>query len=240
LSPEQWIPVLDFLKEKGIEKINIAGGEPMVYPHLSSLLMLLKSMGFKTSIVSNGSRITEEWLSKNHSNLDWLGLSIDSPDEEDEIAIGRHVDGVEHLVNIKRVAEFAHKYGVKVKLNITALRKSVHKDFMPFIEEVKPERVKVFRALTLKNANDDIPDTWSITDEEFRDFKERHKACKNIVFEDNDDMVASYLMFDPVGNWMIDTDSVKRFLPFDELVRNGFGPNVDVSRYLGRNAVYEW
>jgi len=240
LSPEQWIPHLDYLKEKKVEKINIAGGEPMLYPHLEELLCLLKSMGFKTSIVSNGSKITEEWIARNHKNLDWLGLSIDSPDEEDEIAIGRHIDGLDHISNIKHVAQLAHKYGVKVKLNITAVRKSITKDFGAIIEEVKAERVKVFRALTLIGANDDIPDTWSVTDEEFKAFVERHKKYKNIVFEDNDDMVASYLMFDPLGNWMIDKGGVKRFLPFEQLVAEGMETNVDASRYIKRQGIYDW
>ena len=63
---------------------------------------------------------------------------------------------------------------------------------------------------------------------------------ENIVFEDNDDMVASYIMFDPLGRWMVDTDYEKRFIEFEVVRREGFGSKVDVDRYFGRNAVYEW
>lgn len=61
-----------------------------------------------------------------------------------------------------------------------------------------------------------------------------------MVFEDNDDIVCSYLMFDPLGRWMIDSNSTKSFVPFEQLVRNGLESVLDVGRYYGRNAVYEW
>jgi len=240
LRPTDWVEILDYLKSYGVEKINIAGGEPMMYPFLDQMCYLIKGMGFKLSIVSNGSRITEDWLSKMEGVVDWIGLSIDSVDEEDEIIIGRGCGDIHHLENIVKVSEMAHNHGIKVKLNITVVRRSWKKDFKPYIKKVNPDRIKCFRALTLKGANDDRPDTWSITDEQFQFFKEKHTDVENIVFEDNDDMVSSYIMFDPLGRWMIDSNYEKRFVEFDVLRRDGFDNHVDVDRYFGRNAVYEW
>jgi len=207
LKPEEWQPVLDYLKEQGITKINFAGGEPTVYPHLKELATKVKSMGFTVSIVSNGSRMDETWMKEFQGIMDWIGLSIDSPCEEDEVLIGRHCKGLNHLENVKKVAELAHAYGMKVKLNITVVKKSCEKDFRDFIRQIKPERIKAFRALTLKGANDDIPDVWSITDEEFTTFKKLHEGC-GIIFEDTDDIINTYLMFDPMGRWMIDDNNI--------------------------------
>ena len=240
MTPGSWKPILNYLKEKGVEKINIAGGEPFLYPHLNEMCGLLKSMGFRVSIVSNGSRITKKRLAELRPHLDWLGLSVDSPDEEDEILIGRHAVGINHLDNIKTVSDAAQGFGIKVKLNITAVRKSIDKNFTKLIESIKPERVKVFRALTLKGANDDVKDTWSVTDDEFQSFRERHSTIPGIVFEDNEDMIGSYLMFDPIGRWMVNNGGTKRFLPFQTLVRDGLMSEVEVSKYYGRNAVYDW
>ncbi len=240
LRPEDWTEVLQFLKDSGFEKINLAGGEPTLYPFLDQMCYLVKGMGFKLSIVSNGSKFTEEWLSKMEGVVDWIGLSIDSPDEEDEILIGRGCNGKNHLDNIVKVSEMAHRHGIKVKLNITVVRTSWMKDFKPLIEKVNPDRIKCFRALTLKGANDDRPDTWSITDEQFADFKGRHECIPNIVFEDNDDMVASYIMFDPLGRWMVDSGYEKRFIEFEVVKRDGFDSQVDIARYFRRNAVYDW
>ncbi len=240
LKPEDWAEVLVFLKDYGVEKINLAGGEPTMYPFLDQMCYLVKGMGFKLSIVSNGSMFTEEWFSKMEGVVDWIGLSIDSPDEEDEILIGRGCYGKNHLDNIVKVSEMAQRHGIRVKLNITVVRRSWMKDFKAFIEKVNPDRIKCFRALTLKGANDDRPDTWSITDEEFADFERRHEDIENIVFEDNDDMVASYIMFDPLGRWMVDSGYEKRLIDFEVVRREGFDREVDIKRYYGRNAVYDW
>lgn len=240
LAPEDWVDHLTFLKNSGIEKINLAGGEPTLYPHLDRMCYLVKGMGFKLSIVSNGSGFSEEWFSKMEGIVDWIGLSVDSSDEADEVLIGRHCKGYHHLNRVVKVAEMAHRHGIKVKLNITVVRKSWMKDFLPFINEVNPDRIKCFRALTLKGANDDIPDTWSITDEQFADFRRRHEDIGNIVFEDNEDMVSSYVMFDPMGRWMVDSGYEKRFKEFRTILRDGLDSEVDRERYYGRNAVYDW
>ena len=240
LRPEDWIDRLEHLKSIGITKINIAGGEPMLYPYLIEMCELLKSMGFTVSIVSNGSLITKETIQKLSETVGWIGLSIDSPDEEDEVEIGRHSGCKNHLEHIVEVAGWAHEYGMKVKLNITVVRKSWFKDFSKIIERIRPERIKAFRALTLKNTNDDRPDTWSITDEQYEIFKGRHLKIPSMVFEDNSDMIATYLMFDPLGRWMVNKDGEKRFLLFDQFRRDGLETMIDVDRYYERNGVYNW
>ena len=175
---------------------------------------------------------------KASTELDWIGLSIDSPDEEDEIEIGRHMKGVEHLNNVRKLAKIIKNHGIKFKLNITVLKRSWQKDFIPLIEELKPDRVKVFRALTLKNANDDIEDTWSISDEEFDYFKIRHKGCDNIVFEDCKEIVGSYLMVDPLGRCMIDKGNEKRLLPFSSFTDGSLFSELDVDKYYARGGDY--
>ena len=57
MEPREWVPVLDHLKRLGIEKINLAGGEPTLYPYLDEMVDIIKSYGFTVSIVSNGSQI---------------------------------------------------------------------------------------------------------------------------------------------------------------------------------------
>ena len=197
-------------------------------------------MGFTVSIVSNGSLITKERIEELAGIISWLGLSVDSPEENDELIIGRNADGGNHLRHIIEVSGWAHACGMKVKLNITVVRQSWNKDFHRFIAEVKPDRIKAFRALTLKNANDDRQDTWSITDEQYRQFRATHQDIPEMVFEDNSDMIGTYLMFDPLGRWMVNKDGEKKFLPFDQLRRDGLESMIDVDRYYSRNGVYGW
>lgn len=76
---------LRLLKEAGMRKLNIAGGEPFLYPHLlTELLRYCKEeLSIEsTSIVSNGSKIREKWLRENCQWLDILAVSCDSFDPE--------------------------------------------------------------------------------------------------------------------------------------------------------------
>ena len=240
MPPEGWGPRLLQLRGLGVTKINLAGGEPMLYPQLPELCDLTKSMGFTVSMVSNGSLITEDSLAALSGTLDWLGLSVDSPDERDEVAIGRHAPGIRHLDRVREASGWAHDLGMRVKLNITVVRRSWDKDFHGLIGDVSPERAKAFRALTLVGANDGRPDTWSVTDGQFSAFRSRHSDVPGMVFEDNADMIGTYLMLDPLGRLTLNDGGAKRFVPFDLLLEEGVGAYVDAERYYGRGAVYPW
>lgn len=240
MKPEMWIPMIEYLKKVGVKKINLAGGEPTMYPYLDEIVDLIRSFGFTVSIVSNGSLIDSDFLKRFAGRISWIGLSVDSPDEEDEIRIGRHCVGMNHLEHVKEISKEAETLGYNVKLNITVTRDSWSKDFRPLIGEIRPKRIKAFRALTLKNANDDVEDTWSITDDQFSTFRDNHAGIEGMVFEDNDDIIDTYLMFDPLGRWMVDSNYTKSFLPFEQLVRDGLDSVLDVKGYYARNAVYDW
>ena len=239
MTPEEWRGQLEYLRSIGVTKINLAGGEPFLSPHLNEMCELIKSMGFTVSIVSNGSLITKEKIEALAGTVSWLGLSVDSPEENDELMIGRNNGSCNHLLHIIEVSEWAHNCGMKVKLNITVVRQSWNKDFHSFIAKVKPDRVKAFRALTLKNANDDRLDTC-ISEEQYKQFRAAHQDIPEMVFENNSDMIGTYLMFDPLGRWMVNKDGEKRFLPFEQLRRDGLESMIDVDRYYGRNGVYGW
>jgi len=240
MKPSEWIPVLDYLRSIGVRKINLAGGEPTLYPYLDQLVNLLISYDFTISIVSNGSMIDISFLERYLGRISWIGLSIDSPDEEDEVRMGRHCEGIDHIQHVKWVAKTAKDLGYKVKINITVTRDSWCKDFRPLIWSIRPDRVKVFRVLTLKNANDDRDDTWSISDSQFEAFRSRHADVPGIVFEDNCDMLCSYLMFDPLGRWMVNDHCTKSFLPFEQLLNDGPESIIEIRRYNGRGAIYDW
>ncbi len=239
-TPDDWKPHLDYLKTIGITKINLAGGEPFLYPYLEEICELIGSMGFTVSIVSNGSLITKERLDSLADKINWLGLSVDSPDEDDERIIGRNAGDGEHIKHIIEVSDWAHECGVKVKLNITVVRKSWNKDFHDLIARITPERIKAFRPITLKNANADRADTWSISDEEFGLFISKHRDVPGMVFENNSDMIGTYLMFDPLGRWMVNKNGEKQLFPFEQLRRDGLESMIDVDRYYERNGVYGW
>lgn len=50
------------LVEAGASKLTFVGGEPFLHPHIEQLLAAAKAAGLTTSIVTNGSRLSNERL----------------------------------------------------------------------------------------------------------------------------------------------------------------------------------
>src|ERR1035441_9107990 len=67
--------LLKQLKYYGFTKINFARGEPLIHPHIVDHINFAKSLGFITSIVTNGSKLTQDFLDHVGRNLDYVGLS---------------------------------------------------------------------------------------------------------------------------------------------------------------------
>ncbi|RYP65605.1 hypothetical protein DL771_008213 [Monosporascus sp. 5C6A] len=169
---------LRLLKEAGMRKLNIAGGEPFLYPHLlTELLRYCKEeLSLEsTSIVSNGSKIREK-------------------------RIGRGDDGG-NVVRLFRIAEWCREYGIKFKLNTVVNAHNWDEDMVANIERLAPFRWKVFQYLIVAGENDDETRkrdarTFLVTEEQWRTFCNRHKHIPCFVPEDNRSMASSYLLLD--------------------------------------------
>ena len=50
-----------YFEKSGVKggRINIAGGEPLLYPYLTDVINQANSLGVKVSIITNGSLLTE-------------------------------------------------------------------------------------------------------------------------------------------------------------------------------------
>ena len=89
LPREDSLAVVEALAEAGFGKINFAGGEPTLCPWLPDLIRRSKELDVTTSIVTNGSYITPEWLDRVDGCLNWAAVSIDTLDPEKLIRMGR-------------------------------------------------------------------------------------------------------------------------------------------------------
>ena len=93
LPKEKALEVVRHLAAYGFEKITFAGGEPLLCPWLPELIKEAKLLGLTTMIVTNGSRLTEQFLIENKNCLNWIAISIDSLDEAVNLKIGRAIVG---------------------------------------------------------------------------------------------------------------------------------------------------
>ena len=210
-SEGQGASLIRDMASSGVQKINFVGGEPMLHPHLGTLIVTAKSCGMTTSIVSNGTRMTEGWLTKMRPHLDWLGLSIDASNDEMHALMGRGLKGEitsgfsRHLERSTKVWEIARRLGYGLKLNTVVTSVNSDDDMSELVGFLKPHRWKIFKVLRIEGENDGRVEPLLISQEQFEKYMARHRRYlqdfegTQIVSEDNEDMLGTYAMIDPQG-----------------------------------------
>ena len=184
------------------ERINFAGGEPMLDNNLSELLQIVKEEGLKTSIITNGSQLTSEWIGKNADYIDIIGISIDSIDENANKRIGRYSKIGENFYNMISIV---HENGIKLKINTTVNAFNKNDTLTPFINTIRPFRWKVFQTTLIEGENSEEFNKISVTEESFNAFCEKNRKALlqdiEMIKEQSDEMISSYCMIDPLGRF---------------------------------------
>lgn len=241
---------LKLLKEAGMRKLNIAGGEPFLHPkELTMMLQYCKEeLGVESiSIVSNGSKITEEWMAANAQWLDILAISCDSFDSPTNQKIGRGKDG-KNVERLRNIAAWCRTYNVKFKINTVVNKYNWNEDMVAQIAELAPFRWKVFQCLIVAGENDNPKrkrdaTKFLVTDEQWRTFCDRHKHLPCYVPEDNNSMASSYLLLDEYmrfldkGEGMIKQSESLLDIGVMEAMKQVVW---DTKSFVERGGIYDW
>jgi radical S-adenosyl methionine domain-containing protein 2 len=236
--------LIEFLRQAGGQKLNFAGGEPTLHPHIATLIQHTKQLGFTTSIVTNGARL-RPLLEAHASSLDWVGLSVDSGREQVQAALGRGRG--DHLARSVELADLARATGVRVKLNTVVTALTCDEDMSELVRRMRPERWKVFQVLPVRGQNDGSVEDLLISPEAFEAFAERHRhlAAEGYapILEDNDAMRGSYVMIDPLGRFYgnaggshVYSEPILRVGVRDALRQVGFSSD----KLRARGGLYAW
>ena len=248
LGREDCFSVVESLAEAGFQKINFAGGEPTLCSWLPELITRACELGLTTSIVTNGSRITSEWLGSVKGHLDWVALSIDSVDSGPLLRIGRTTrSGPLSAHDYLSAVDILKMHDIRVKINTVVTRFNLSEDLTDFIIDARPERWKLFQVLPVKGQNDLAIGEYVISDDEFDRYvrsSRRVEACGvTVVPENNDLMRGSYVMVDPAGRFF---DNLAGGHTYSRsIIQVGVEEALnDVSlapdKFLSRNGLYDW
>lgn len=238
--------VVDKLSKNGVRKITFAGGEPLLYKHIKEIIKYTKEKGLTTSIITNGSLLTDSFLNEMQGYLDWIGISIDSLNLDKNHLIGRRNKSTSHQVNYKELIYSVQYYNYKLKINTVVNDVNIEEDFTEFMLYALPQRWKILQALKIDGQNDKDFDQISCSDENFNFFVNRHKRSLpniNIVPENNDMMTGSYLLIDPQGRLFDNTKGTHTYS--DSLVYTDFNiclSQVSYNRktFIQRGGIYNW
>ena len=232
----------------GFEKITFAGGEPMLYPDLDELIREAKDSDMATSVVTNGSRITEDWLESMRGCLGWIALSIDSVKSVTNEMSGRATSlGPMTAEEYLRTARSIKLHGVRLKINTVVTLYNHEEDMSEFIRAAEPERWKIMQELTVAGQNDESMHSFQVTADQFKAYVERHRGVERdgivVIPEDNDMMTGSYAMVDPLGRFFDNVDG--RYSYSRPILKVGVvdalkDVRIDADRFEGRGGFYDW
>ena len=208
LPRKQALKLIEYFYEWGVQKINFAGGEPTICPYLGELLDFSKNLGLTTSIISNGTGITEKFLLKHFRSIDWLGLSVDSGNEIIQARLGR--GNGSHVGSIIKKVEIVKRFPINLKINTVVTALNWRENMGWLINLLRPQRWKVFQILPIENENRGGISELLISNTKFREFIRRHRKYHPIA-EDNDLMLESYAMVDPLGRFFQNSGNFYNF-----------------------------
>lgn len=232
--------VIDKLADAGLRKITFAGGEPFLYPFLDECIKFSHNIGLTTSIITNGSLLSEKWLTKIRPYLDWVGISIDSLNPETNKLIGRESNSA---VDYPSLIETLCALDYKLKINTVVNAYNWKEDMSHFIGWAKPNRWKVFQALRIEGQNDKQFHEIKVTSDQYLDFISRHQEFSCMVPESNELMTGSYLLIDPQGRLFENSAGKHTYsspLQDNDIEKCLSEINLDREMFIKRGGIYKW
>lgn len=82
ITKERGLRIIEEAKEAGIETIDFAGGEPLLFPYIKEYIQKAKESGLKISITSNLLLLNEEYIDIFKENEIYAFVSLDGSREE--------------------------------------------------------------------------------------------------------------------------------------------------------------
>ena len=196
------------------------------------------------SIITNGSKVTADWLAEYGQYIDIMAVSCDSFDETTNVKIGRGTGS--HLKKFQQLCQTCKEYGVMFKVNTVVNRYNFQEDMNSAIQEIGPVRWKCFQVLIVPEENGSKEALWDatkfvISDDEWKLFCDKHKHQKCFVLEGNDVMASSYLLLDEYLRFLNKgvKDPMKSILEIgvEEAMKDVYW---DERAFNERGGVYQW
>lgn len=119
-DPELIIENLAALRRLGVKAVDFTGGEPLIYPHLSTVLRAAKEMGFFTNLANSGTLYLNH-ARKLHGLIDNLIFSLSTTDPV-EYKKERGIDGYHKVIESIKLAK---RLGDQPSILATATPKSI-------------------------------------------------------------------------------------------------------------------
>jgi radical SAM protein with 4Fe4S-binding SPASM domain len=134
--------VIDRAADEGVMKVNFFGGEPLLLKKLPKLVKVAHERGMRTSLITNGTLITEKFCEEIAPHIDVVGVSVHGS----ELAHNRILGIANAYQKVNQGMSFLEKYGIRYGINYTIME-SNYEEFEATVSYFVTTRQAKFVAL---------------------------------------------------------------------------------------------